>query len=142
MQGTNRILVLRLRGGCCSQVEQPFWKSLFLLSWFRLEPLSYGGGCDDPAPMVAGRATCLCLCQCLCITDAPQVWPARSLLGTPGSATIRAPPTDFMGDSERERSRGNLAPYCSSWAMIIAPYLLRYNIPSTALACIHTLQPY
>lgn len=49
MQGTNRILVLRLRGGCCSQVEQPFWKSLFLLSWFRLEPLSYGGGCDDPA---------------------------------------------------------------------------------------------
>src|SRR4029434_3718751 len=89
-----------------------------------------------PPLLVAGRATCPC------ITDAPQVWPARSLLGTPGSATIRAPPTDLMGDSERERSRGNLAPYCSSWAMIIAPYLLRYNIPSTALACIHTLQPY
>ena len=97
MQGTNRILVLRLRGGCCSQVEQPFWKSLFLLSWFRLEPLSYGGGVTTPPLLVAGRATCLC------ITDAPQVWPAHSLLGTPGSATIRAPPTDFMGDSERER---------------------------------------
>ena len=52
-----------------------------------------------PPLLVAGRATCLC------ITDAPQVWPARSLLGTPGSATIRAPPTDFMGDSERERDR-------------------------------------
>ena len=95
-----------------------------------------GGGVTTPPLLVAGRATCLC------ITDAPQVWPARSLLGTPGSATIRAPPTDFMGDSERERSRGNLAPYCSSCAMLIAPYLLRYNIPSTALACIHTLQPY
>ena len=63
MQGTNRILVLRLRGGCCSQVEQPFWKSLFLLSWFRLEPLSYGGGCDDPASfgLLGGLFVCLCV---------------------------------------------------------------------------------
>lgn len=62
-------------------------------------PFLWGVGVTTPPLLVAGRATCLC------ITDAPQVWPARSLLGTPGSATIRAPPTDFMGDSERERDR-------------------------------------
>jgi len=48
----------------------------------------------------------------------------------------------FHGRFGEREIAWNLAPYCSSCAMIIAPYLLRYNIPSTALACTHTLQPY
>ena len=137
MQGTNRILVLRLRGGCCSQVEQPFWKSLFLLSWFRLEPLSYGGGCDDPASSGGWESYLSLYYRC------PAGVASSFVIGNTWVCYYKSTAHGFHGRfRERERSRGNLAPYCSSWAMIIAPYLLRYNIPSTALACIHTLQPY
>src|SRR4029434_8454923 len=102
MQGTNRILVLRLRGGVLlTGGTAVLEKFIFIVVVPVRTPFLWGGGVTTPPLLVAGRATCPC------ITDAPQVWPARSLLGTPGSATIRAPPTDFRGDSERERERAD-----------------------------------
>src|SRR4029434_945613 len=94
-----------------------------------------------PPPLVAGLAACLCLCVFCC--RCPAGVASSFVIGNTWVCYYKSTAHGFHGRfRERERSRGNLAPYCSSWAMIIAPYLLRYNIPSTALACIHARQPY
>ena len=100
-------------------------------------PFLWGGGCDDPASSGGWESYLSLYYRC------PAGVASSFVIGNTWVCYYKSTAHGFHGRfRERERSRGNLAPYCSSWAMIIAPYLLRYNIPSTALACIHTLQPY
>src|SRR4029434_6026707 len=93
--------------------------------------------CDDPASSGGWESYLSLYHRC------PAGVASSFVIGTTWFCYYKSTAHGFQGRfRERERSRGNLAPYCSSWAMIIAPYLLRYNIPYTALACIHTRQPY
>ena len=117
-------------------------KGVYCWSGFLLGPRSYGGGvCDDPASSGCWESY-LSLSVSL-YYRCPAGVASSFVIGNTWVCYYKSTAHGFHGRfRERERSRGNLAPYCSSCAMLIAPYLLRYNIPSTALACIHTLQPY